>query len=209
MDYISPVANVCMVLIWLVYLQIFLFQYKRANRPLMVIHHAQGSDPDAACMLVNMSQEPVHVLSVMAKVTTQDKSYVLPVTEYQRLTVDDQNVQGRLRQGPLQSGEYLLLGTFEEIILGERSKESGQAGDLRQATRLELRIAAVHGPSRYHIGARRHFRIETGNGKPCIIPEGLYTEQLASRRSRKLVQRWVEEQISPVSANQRDPETTG
>ncbi len=39
MDYLNPISNLAMVIIWVIYLQLFLIQYRRGSRPYLVIHH--------------------------------------------------------------------------------------------------------------------------------------------------------------------------
>ena len=206
MDSVTAISSVVMALIWVVYLQVFLRQYLRQNRPFLVIHHAQGQDPEASCLLVNMSREPVHVQFVSVKVETEESSYTLQVTDYRRLTSEDRNVHEVLRQGPLQPGGYLVLGTFEDIILGRRSElekadssanSEDTADSLREVRCLEIRVAVVHGPSNFHIGARRRFLVENEGGFTSIRATNIHTEQLSGYRSRHTVRRWVESHLEP------------
>lgn len=71
MDYIGPVSSAVMAVIWIVYFQLFFFQYQRNNRPYLVIHHAQNENPDALCLLVNMGKETVHVQCVQVVLRTR------------------------------------------------------------------------------------------------------------------------------------------
>ncbi len=201
---ISALTSIVMAAIWLVYLQLFYMQYKRNNRPVLIIHHAQGNDPGASCLFVNMSKEPVHVQCVIA-VVRSGKGYIKRyITDYTRITPQDQNVQKILRQGPIQPGGYLVLGSFEDIILGRQSVlNRGQRSPdllsrLQGIQSLELRIAVVHGPSKYHIGARRRFKVEHHEEEKIIIRAlNIYTEQLVSRKKRKIVRKWIESDIEP------------
>lgn len=206
MEYVGPISSAIMALVWVVYFQLFFIQYKRNSRPYLVIHHAQNESPDAMCLLVNMGKEPVHVQCVQAIVTTPsgtDEPFT--VTRYDRVNADDANIQQSLRQGPVQPGGYLLLGTFRNIILGNRS-EDPEAGDLLENVEsIELRAAVVHGPSKYPIGVRRRFYLRHNTGTH-IYPMNIHTEQLTRRGDRREIIRWVESELNPrcVGGDQSD-----
>ncbi len=121
---ITAMTSVVMVLIWISHLQLALTQYRRASRPFLIIQHAHESAPSAVCMFVNMSQEPVHIECVLTRVTTRRESFTRYIVDYQRMTPEDRDVRTRLRQGPIQPGGYLVLGSFAEIILGVRTREA-------------------------------------------------------------------------------------
>ncbi|WP_372972861.1 hypothetical protein [Marinobacter sp.] len=198
MDYIAAVSSAVMAIVWIVYFQIFFIQYKRNNRPYLVIHHAQNENPDALCLLVNMGKETVHIQCVQVVVFTRaGEERVLTVTEYRRLGADDSRIQQVLRQGPLQSGGYLVLGSFRSIILGRRSEDDDAEYLLEDITDIELRAAVIHGPSRSPVGVRRHFVLQHEAGGSRIFPRNIHSEQLTRRRDRQEVRRWVESELRP------------
>jgi len=206
-ELITPLSSAVMALVWVVYFHLFFRQYKRQNRPFLVIHHAQGHDPQAACMLVNMSEQPVHVQCVTAHVKTRDRSYTLSVTNTNRLAPEDGNITEIVRQGPLKPSGHLVLGSFEEVILGKRSEEGGEediAASLAEVESLELNVAVLHGPSRFPIGARRLFYFEEEDGATRVRPANIHTEQLVTRRRAKVVRKWVEEYVEPKRAGRSE-----
>jgi len=202
-DVIPIITSVVMVVIWAIYLQIFLTQYRRSNRPCLIIHHAQGNDPGALCLFVNMSKEPVHILGVIAHVRGKQGHVRHYVTDYRRINPDDRNVQSRLRQGPVQPGGYLMFGAFEDILLGYQSEDDPQkdcrdsGGSLQDIDALELCVAAIHGSSNHHIGARRCFSVEHEHGAVTLRAYSIHTEQLVKRGKRKIVRQWMETLLDP------------
>lgn len=198
-DWISTASDVLIVLIWSFYLQLFYRDAKRGNRPCMIIHHAHGHDAEGLCLFVNMSKDPIHVQCVVAYVSGPDEYAARYVTDYRRLTHDERDIGSRLREGPIQPGGYLVLGSFKHIILGAQS-EDGEHDDwegLQRFEQLQLCIAVTHGPSERHIGVRRTFAIEHNQGRVSIRAHSIYTEQLVTRSKRKTVRRWVEESLNP------------
>jgi len=210
MEYIAPVSSAVMALIWIVYFQLFFLQYQRNNRPYLVIHHAQNENPDALCLLVNMGKETVHVQCVQVVLHSRaGEDRVLTVTEYRRVGADDSNVHQVLRQGPLQPGGYLVLGSFRNIILGRRSDDSETRNDylFEDITAVEIRAAVVHGPSRHPVGVRRSFRLEHEGGAQ-IFPQNIHSEQLNRRRDRHEVRYWLESELQPVRKGESESESS-
>lgn len=202
---LAGIGNLLMVAIWVVYLQLFYRQYCRQQRPQLVIHHAQGQSPTASCLLVNMSKEPVHVQCIMAEIEAADGAWSLQVTDHERISIDNPNAKQLLRQGPLQSGDFLLLGSFEEILVGkpgsQQHVEHRRPVPLLEGVRsIELRAVAIHGPSNQPVGARRRFVVEQQDDRASIRPEQLNTEQLVKRRDRTQLNRWLTECFNPSSS---------
>jgi hypothetical protein len=196
-DVVAALADLLIAVIWLAYLQLFLREYLGRHRPYLVIHHAQGETLDASCLLVNMSQEIVHVQCVMACVTTAEHEYTHQVTDYRRVSADDHQIENILRQGPLQPGEYLLLGCVQDIIMGRYMNSDGEMTAASLSLRIdqvlgfEIRAVALHGPSGRVAGARRRFTVEMDGEQPLIHPQTMLTEQFLSRRKRRQVLAWL------------------
>lgn len=208
MEYIGPVSSAIMAVIWIVYLQLFFIQYRRNSRPYLVIHHAQHESADSMCLLVNMGKEPVHIQCVQAVVHDCDnKERVLTITSYERVSVNDSNLRQSLRQGPLEAGDFLVLGSFRDILLGARSQDDNAGEQLENLSTFTLRVAVLHGPSSYPVGARRRFYLRH-NGSSCVYPENIYTEQLSRRRQKREVSGWIEAELNPHTQGQFVNENT-
>ncbi|GAB6058580.1 hypothetical protein [Desulfonatronum parangueonense] len=202
---ISAISSLVMAFVWIIYLHLALVQYKRSNRPYMIIHYAHDDDPGALCLFVNMSKEPVHVQSVLAYIHGKNGYMRRYITDYERITPHDNNVQMRLRQGPIQAGGYLVLGSFEEILRGSKPNTDVHARieelirELGEIHSIEICVAVIHGPTKYHIGARRRFIVQDGEGNFAIRAQDLQTEQLVSWHKRKAVRQWI---LHHIEANQ-------
>lgn len=204
MEVLSAISSVVMAGIWIFYLQLFYFQYRRANRAYMVIHHAQNGDPGSVCLFVNMSAEPVHIQMVQAVVRDRSgEEHILKVTEFERVDEHEVTLQRALRQGPVRPGEFLLLGTFREIILGRNSENEESVTWLQDIQSIEIRAAAIHGPSPFPVGVRRVFTVHQ-NGEARIVPYNIHTEQLTRRRDRSTVRQWLEQELNPENAGESE-----
>ncbi len=185
---VSLVASIVMTCVWIVYLHLAFRQYRLAKRPFLIIHHAHDNDPSALCLFVNMSKEPVHLQCVIAFIHGSRGTVGCFVTDYDRVTPEDRNVLSRLRQGPIQPGGYLVLGSFVDILADHQDDDIDS---------LEICVAVIHGPSKQNIGARRRFFVEHRQGRLSIRPYSIHTEQLVSRLKRKTVRHWVESHLDP------------
>lgn len=198
---ISTAASVIMTLAWVGYLHLALTQYRRANRPFFVIQHAHEDDPSALCLFVNLSKEPIHLQAAIARVHRGDECTSYRITNYERITEADQHVQSKLRQGPIQPGGYLVLGSFADIMLGNQSEDENSdeitADKLSEINSLELCVAVVYASKKYHIGARRHFLLEQFGEKTKIRAYSIFTEQLIQRKHRRTVRGWVNAGVDP------------
>jgi hypothetical protein len=197
MESIGAISSAVMALVWIVYFQVFFLQYRRNNRPYLVIHHAQNENPDALCLLVNMSKEPVHIQCVQA-VTFANAAIkrTLTVTEYQRVDPGHRDLERVLRQGPLLPGGYLVLGSYRDIILGRSSEDDAGYRPLEEIDEVELRAAFIYGPMRSPVGVRRRFILRHQHGTQ-IFPRNIHSEQLLGRKRRAEVREWVESELNP------------
>jgi hypothetical protein len=190
------------LLVWLVWLQLMYNDYRRRRQPRMLIHQTRGLGPDTHCLLVNLSQDIIHIQCVRAAAVGVDGENSLSLGSGLSGLSDESELgplelENVIRQGPLAQGQFLRLGSFEEILEmlvdqtpGEEERWLGAAAAERVGT-VEIRVAAVYGDSDRSVGARRKFRLEPREDSLRVRPVDTYTEQLFSRRQRRLAERWL------------------
>ncbi len=220
-ELIGALTSLFTVFIWLLYLNLFWNEHKRYNRPFMVIHHATAQDPNASCIFVNMSKEPVHIQCVIAYLNGSHEYVKHYLTGYSRFNPHGQRNHPQLREGPIMPGGYVVLGTFEDIILGrdvgleenqEDEKTSLQrylnAEKISKMETLEICVAVIHGQTVNPIGARRTFFIERKNSEIYIRSYSIHTEQMTNRAKRKIVRQWLETRLEPKLRGKEQTEQT-
>jgi hypothetical protein len=190
---LTAASSAVMALIWIVYLQLALSQHRRSSRPFLVIHHARDNDPDAPCLFVNMSREPVHVQCVLLRIQDKEGLHDKLISDYDQVKSDGTDLRFRLRQGPIEPGGYLILGSFRELLLGNGNADK----TLANIQHVEICVAVVHGPSSHPIGARRFFEVKREGNESSLHAFSIHTEQLVSRRKRATVRRWIESGLQP------------
>ncbi len=209
-EFIGALTGLATVFIWLLYLNMFWHEHRRRNRPFLVIHHATAQSPRATCLFVNMSKEPVNIQCIIAYLNYSEKRTKHYLTSFSRINPQDQNNQPKLLEGPIMPGGYLILGTFEDIIAGrdvgmemyqdkkkDPSHEFFSAQRLRDVKTMEICVAVTHGQTVNPIGARRTFFIEEKNNEIRIRSLSIHTEQLTTRKKKKIVRKWVESRLEP------------
>lgn len=184
----SVAISAGMLLIWTVYAWLFFQEFQRRRSAVIFIHEAGGGRPDSSCLLVNLSEEPVHVLcSLAVRDGTSMRLHLQDSSE-----ADGLSVMQRAKQGPLKAGDSLILGSFETISR-ELDRIAPQTG--RESQLIEIRVAVMHGFREWPVGARRCFRVEEETRR--VAPTMSITEQLHSHRHSREVRQWLD--------NCRDP----
>ncbi len=181
-EVISASASVGMLFIWSLYAWLFYQEFLRQRGCRLFIHEAGGGSPQSACLLVNLSKEPVHIICSIA---SRDGASIRL-----RDTTDSPDISPvqQSKQGPLAAGSSMMLGSFESIC-GQLDDAGSREGD--EDTSVDIRVAVLHGFRTWPIGARRRFRVE--KNLRWVTPDEHETEQLRSRRQSGIVRGWLDE----------------
>lgn len=189
---ISAVTNVAMVAIWLGYLQLFYRQFRRSQMPQMMILESDHHTLNADCLLVNMSQEIVTLVTVMVAARGPEGEQLSEITGYQQKTVEERSprqLEEVIKQGPMDSGMFLRLGSFRDLLdivardgLPQKEVES-----------LEIRAVVVHGAYPAPIGACRQYDLQRDEEGRLLGARATTdtTDQLRSWRRRRTVKSWL------------------
>jgi hypothetical protein len=205
---LSAAASLGMLVVWILYLQLFFRMVQRQRRPNLLIHQAGGFELDGRCIVANMSETAVHVAAVLVDVEhdpveddrarRDDSASDGREPGGRRVTFQPRPVHGRndgealadTRQGPLGSGRYLDLGSFAALL---DAADRGHRAEDELGAALTVRVVAFVGSELYPAGARRRFRISGRRHDATVQPESLLPEQLSSARQRRVARRWLAE----------------
>lgn len=203
---LSALTSVGMLLIWGVYLQLLLHNFRTQRRPQVIINRGRGSDINALCLISNMSSEAVFIETLFARLNTSKGCWMSDVTD----VLDQQGQSSRrggedaaetlsnvTRQGPMGAGEYMEAGVFG-TLLQQIAREQGITLDENFCTSdsdielhsLEVGVIAIFGTESGPIGAVRKFNLEwDDHGSIQLKPDTRVTRQLRSRKGRHEVRR--------------------
>lgn len=206
---VASLATLLTAVVWTFYAVLFFREFARQRRPFFVIHQARGSGLDALCLLVNLSKEPVHVLCVLAVLHTRRGTLAHRVQGFRsvaRGAETGQDLRTSIKQGPLASGAYLDLGSFEAMLDAAAAElQRNDNGDVapgdpmdaydiaREVQQLEIRVVALHSAHESPVGAWRSFGVYARGDEVAIEPAMLLTRQMASRAEARTVRAWLRE----------------
>jgi hypothetical protein len=191
-DLVSAVSSLGMLVIWILYLQLFFLTYQKQRRPNLFIHQASGFDLDSRCVVANMSETAVHVAAVLVDVERgEDRRTFQPRPDGDR---DGDDPLSQTRQGPLPSASYMDVGSFGVLLdtVDDASPESG-AGDDTVDALVTVRVVAFVGSELYPVGAERRFEVHGRRDGADVRPVSTLPKHFSNRRGRRIARRWLEE----------------
>lgn len=191
---ISALADIAMLVVWIAYLQVFVSSYRRQKRSNILINRGAGSGLEARCLISNMSAEAIYIESIIATAETAEGRWSLPVTE---LLEGRSDLDLKTRQGPLQAGHFIDIGSFQKLIEPVLQKAKGSGGavtsdGLENLVSFEIKIIAVHGSEDLLTGATRRFDLIQRQHGPLLRGHSVGTHQIRFRREREKLRHDVE-----------------
>jgi len=196
---LTLLVSLAMLIVWLVYLQVFLGGYRRQTRPKIIINYGAGTALDACCFISNMSSEPIYVESIVATLTADGRSWSLPVTDVEPHDGGENAADPKKRtyQGPLMPGQYMEIGSFRgllaRVVQGGES-DGAPAGErvnidvLNGPVSAEILVLADYASEDLLVGARRRFTAFRDDGAWRMHSETVGTEQIRSKGRRRQIE---------------------
>ncbi|GAA5078513.1 hypothetical protein GCM10023209_29700 [Roseibacterium beibuensis] len=191
---ISPLANLAMVAIWLIYLQVFLTTYRRQRRSSIHIDRGAAKGENARCLVTNMGQEPIYLLAVVVDFGQRDSTSRAVVTDRDEL--NDEAVTSpleRTTQGPLGQGEVRDLGSLADLMNRARARLNVEIE--RDALRsMWVTVVAISDQGTHLVAASKCFEAKHfESGAPIFVPQTILTKQIRSRWQRRTLRNWLED----------------
>ncbi|MDY8107823.1 hypothetical protein U0C82_01505 [Fulvimarina sp. 2208YS6-2-32] len=190
---LSMLASLAMLLVWICYLQLMYNGYRRQRLSAILITRGAGTGIKARCLITNMSQEPIYVISLVAELFTNGESSEVQLTDLRELPEDlGSDPRSAMRQGSLQCGQYLDIGHFDALIdqLVGNCPAITNPADVNE---IELTVVALYGPEDLPVGARRCFRIDrSSQNGPRVTPRTVNTLQIHKAGERRNLRKELE-----------------
>lgn len=196
---ITALTSIATLFVWVFYAQILYRNFARTRRPRIIINRGHGNGTSAYCLISNMSSEPIFVQEILTTLGTHSGEFVEDMIDCEVKPDVEANDGNQMwsRQGPMSSGGFHHLDTFENIIericranglqLRSRDHEEGVVPEF-----LDIRVIAIYGSEDQPIGARRRFSLHPDSHGQCLlIPTSLDTKRYANRYRRWRVRRWM------------------
>lgn len=199
---IGAFLNLGMLVVWIVYLQVFVSNYRRQTRVHILINRGSGSGLDARCLVSNMSSEAIYIQSIIVDLETPDAHWSCPVTELDDIEEWEKPTDLDLwtRQGPLGAGCVRDMGAFRAMLdhalmTWSQSGNDVGAGIREQLVAFDLKIVAVYGSEDLPVGAKRRFAIFRNKGDVRIRPQTIEAQQIRSAPERRKIKSILENEL--------------
>ncbi|MGI6855388.1 hypothetical protein [Mesorhizobium sp. 1B3] len=201
-DTISAWASIGTLAIWTIYLNIFWRSHRRQRTAKLIINRGEGRKLSARCFVTNMSERAVFVQSVVVDLRTHGglhRAYISDAEDVRR-SERPSNWKHLTRQGPVDPGKLVDMGSFETIldyaVHVSTGDEKFAESDLGQHVQeFEITIIGVYGSEDMLIGASRRFQIERSGGKSLLRSATVETHQITSSRERRRLAKELAEQL--------------
>jgi len=173
--------------VWIVYLQLIVGSLRHQRRSMILIDIGAGDGLKARCFVANMGGESIYLQYLLAQREIDGQKTETWITDRDELSADDISQPSEAtNQGPLSSGDFVDVGSVEEILwrIDHRLKRK-PATDT--PVTLTLTVFAATGHAAQLAAARRSFRVgrRGANGEALVVPLETETCQIRSRRFRK------------------------
>jgi hypothetical protein len=183
---IGAMSNAAIVLIWVVYLQLFFITFRRQRRTSIHIDRGVATDENARCIVTNMGQEPVYLLAVVVDFGDEAGSQRAVVTDRDELA--DQEVAAQLdrtNQGPMAQGEARDVGSLADIM--QRARHRLDADIPRTKIRsMCVSVVAISNQGEHLVAAQKEFDADhRPDGTTIFVPATALTRQIRSRWKRR------------------------
>jgi hypothetical protein len=200
---LGVILNAAMLLVWMVYLNIFLVSYLRQRRQCILITQGAGGGLKARCFISNLGLEPVYVVDVLITLSGSDKRHTVNVTDRTQLTDRElENPREATNQGPLKTGDHVSIGEFSTLL--DRAVAGAPEGlALDEVERVEVTVVAATAARGSLVGARRRFALERDDNGHVLRALAMMAEQITSRAGRRTLRRDLEGRLGIVQETRR------
>ena len=199
---IGAMINLGMLCVWIVYLHVFVSNYRRQLRAKILINLGAGQGLEARCLVSNMSSDAIYLQSIIIDLELPGYRKSRPVTELEGLEEWESPSELNLwtRQGPLTAGQVRDMGSFRGMLahaLGQDPAAPGGADNelCAQIEAFEVTIIAVYGSEDLPVGARRRFQIQQDREGTRLRPQTGEAQQIRSRSERRAMKKRLEEEL--------------
>ncbi|MGB3797653.1 MAG: hypothetical protein WA957_15285 [Alteraurantiacibacter sp.] len=156
---------------------------------------AAGKGIRSRCLITNMSPQPVYITSLLGTLHLADRTIELALTDLRELPEEElrQDARSQMGQGSLDTGEYLVIGHFEEITQAMLDANDETEVVVSDVLRLDLIAVALVASEKLPIAASRSFEFEQRAEQGTKVqPLSIATRQITKKRERRALMKTVE-----------------
>ena len=177
-DALTVLISIGTLIVWVLYAQLLLNNYRRQRRPRIIINRGAGKGIGSLCLISNMSAEPIFINQIVLLLNTNHGQLSCDVTDIREESKgeieQDLVLHNATRQGPLGTGDFTHIGTFGTLIqrlalLHAVPMQGHKPSEDWTFTDLEVRVIAFYGSDKEAIGATRTFMLSNAEESGCHL----------------------------------------
>ncbi len=177
---LQAIVGIVTAVVWIIYLQILVSGLRRQRRTEILIHLGGSRSSDARTFISNLGFEPIYILEILLTTWTKDGERETSVVDRSETAKKDlSSASASTFQGPLDSGEYIDIGSFDNLLERARWNISKKL-DPSAIERVEMKVAAISAASSAVVASKRQFDVESGEDGCRLRPRTLYATQIRS-----------------------------
>ncbi|WP_139206544.1 hypothetical protein [Paracoccus homiensis] len=192
---VQAAVGIVTALVWFVYLQVLVSGVRRQRRTEILIHLGGSRSLDGRLFISNLGFEPIYILEILLTLRTPYGERETSVADRTEIAKEEvKNPVATTSQGPLKSGEFVDIGSFDDLL---QRAQRNTSDDLQAdgVSRVELKVAAISAASSAVVAAKRQFCITFDAGKCRIRPKTVYATQIRSWWGRCRLKRELEMEL--------------
>ncbi|MCQ3032082.1 hypothetical protein NLO88_15585 [Pseudomonas syringae] len=201
-DALTVLISIGTLIVWVLYAQLLLNNYRRQRRPRIIINRGAGKGIGSLCLISNMSAEPIFINQIVLVLNTNQGELCCDVTDIREESAGeidkDLVLHNATRQGPLGTGDFTHIGSFASLIqrlalLHAIPMQGQKPAEGWEFSSLEVRVIAFYGSDKHAIGASRGFELSNAEEDGCqLIAQSRESLQYNSAWHRRKVRRqWM------------------
>lgn len=181
--------------VWIFYLQILVSGLRRQRRTEILIHLGGSRHLDARTFVSNLGFEPIYILEIILTARTKDGDREHSIVDRTEIKNEElQSPSATTLQGPLKSGEFVDIGSVDNII--QRVRSNADDGlDLSKIEELEIKVAAITAARSSIVAASRAFVLKPDHKAYRICPNTLYATQIRNWLGRYRLKAKLQRQL--------------
>ncbi|MBF9041828.1 hypothetical protein HKCCE4037_00675 [Rhodobacterales bacterium HKCCE4037] len=191
---IGMAINALMLLIWLVYLQLFLFTVQDQKRPALHIDRGAAKDESARLTVTNIGREAVYLVAIVMDFGNRDGTSRAVVTDRSETRPEDvSHHMDRTNQGPLREGEIRDIGSLGNLLDRARRRLTVPV-DIGSVDQVWISAVAISHNGRRLVAASKAFTLDHYDAETTLLtPDTVFTTQVRSPLKRRKLLAWLED----------------
>lgn len=191
----QAIVGIVTALVWIFYLQILVSGLRRQRRPEILIHLGGSRSLDARTFISNLGFEPIYILEIMLTIWSTDGERETSIADRTEMAKENlSNPSAITFQGPLNSGNFIDIGSFEDLLKRARWNTSDDLAP-DAINRVELKVAAISAASSTVVASKRQFFVECVGDECQLRPKTLYATQIRSWWGRYSLKRELQAKL--------------